>query len=130
MRMKGSAMKHLLLVTALLAPAPLLAQAAPNPMLGKGQFGQCRVCHNTDKAGPDLVGPNLWGVFGSKAATRRPKFAYSPQLKASKLTWDAATLDRWIAGPGDVVKGTKMEFVGVNRKTTRDNIVAYLATLK
>ena len=111
-------------------PASLAAQAAPNPTLGKLQFSQCGVCHTVTKDGKDGVGPNLWGVVGSKAATRRTKFAYSQPLKASKLTWDAATLDRWIAAPGEVVKGTKMEFIGIGRKQTRDNIIAYLAMLK
>ena len=120
---------RLLAVLAML-PAPLLAQAAPDPVQGKAQFGQCGVCHNVVKGGPDGVGPNLWGVVGSKAATRRAKFAYSPPLRASKLTWDAAMLDRWITAPGDVVKGTKMEFIGIPRRQTRANIIAYLTTLK
>lgn len=123
-------MKTLLLPLLLAVPATAMAQAAPNPVLGKLQFGQCTVCHNVVKGGPDGVGPNLYGVVGSKAATRRTKYAYSPQLKASGITWDAASLDRWIASPGDMVKGTKMEFIGVGRKPTRANIIAYLTTLK
>jgi cytochrome c len=122
---------HRLLASALLlGPAPLLAQAAPNPTLGRMQFGQCSVCHAVAKDKPDGIGPNLWGVVGAKAATRRPRYAYSPQLKASKLTWDEATLDRWIASPGATVKGNKMEFIGIGRKQVRANIIAYLASLK
>jgi cytochrome c len=124
-------MKKILLAFALIAaPSAAFAQAAPNPVLGKAQFGQCTICHDATKGGPDKIGPNLWGVVGAKAGQHRPKFAYSPQLKASGLTWDAATLDRWIKSPGEVVKGTKMEFIGIGRKATRDNIIAYLATLK
>ena len=120
-----------MLILALVAlPAPLVAQAAPNPTLGRMQFGQCSVCHAVAKDRPDGLGPNLWGVYGSKAATRRPRYAYSPQLRASKLTWDAATLDRWLASPGATVKGNKMEFIGIGRKQTRANIIAYLAMLK
>lgn len=122
--------KTLLAFALIAAPSAAFAQTAPNPVLGKAQFGQCAICHTATKGGPDKIGPNLWGIVGAKAGKHRPGFAYSPQLKASGLTWDAATLDRWIKSPGEVVKGTKMEFIGIGRKPTRDNIVAYLATLK
>ena len=100
-----------LILAAAMLPPP--AFAAGDPVLGKKQFGPCTVCHKVDAAAPDAVGPNLFGVYGSKAATRRTKFAYSPALKAAKLTWDDATLDKWLAAPGDFVKGTKMEFIGL-----------------
>lgn len=117
----------------LAAQRPAVAQvaaAAGDPVQGQKQFGQCAVCHDATKGGPDKIGPNLYGVFGSKAATRRVKYAYSPALKASKLTWDEATLDRWLTDPGTTVKGTKMEFVGLARKPVRQNVIAYLKTLK
>lgn len=122
-------MKPLILAAVLLA-APTLAQTAADPVQGEKQFGQCKVCHSATATAPDMVGPNLWGVFGSKAATRRAKFAYSPALKASGLTWDDATLDQWLTDPGVLVKGTKMEFVGLPRKAVRQNIIAYVKTLK
>ncbi len=119
-----------LLFAAILFAGPALAQTAPDAVQGEKQFGQCKVCHSAVAGGPDMVGPNLWGVYGSKAATRRSKFAYSPALKASGLTWDEATLDQWLTDPGVLVKGTKMEFVGLPRKAVRQNIIAYVKTLK
>lgn len=109
---------------------PALAQTAPDPVMGAKQFGQCRACHLAEAGKPDTIGPNLFGVYGSKAATRRVRYAYSPALRASKLNWDDSTLDRWIAEPGATVKGTKMEFIGIPRKPVRANIIAYLKTLK
>ncbi|MEO5640916.1 MAG: hypothetical protein ABIQ98_04020 [Sphingomicrobium sp.] len=114
----------------LIAP-PARAQAVGgDPVMGAKQFGQCRACHNVVKGGPDGIGPNLSGVYGSKAASRRAKYAYSPALKASKLTWNDATLDKWLTDPAAAVKGTKMMFVGMPRKPVRQNIIAYLKTLK
>ncbi len=110
--------------------APAFAQTAPDPVAGKRLFGQCMACHRAEASQPDMIGPNLAGVYKSKAASRRPKFAYSPALKASKLTWDDATLDKWLTDPAKLVPGTKMEFLGVSRKPSRDNIIAYLKTLK
>jgi len=48
----------------------------------------------------------------------------------AKLTWDAATLDKWLTKPSDLVKGTKMTFPGLPNQADRDNVIAYLATLK
>lgn len=110
--------------------APAYAQAAGDPVAGAKQFGQCKACHATVRTAPDGIGPNLVGTYGRKAATARPKFAYSPPLRGSKLTWDDATLDRWLTDPAALVKGTKMHFVGIPRKPVRQNIIAYLKTLK
>lgn len=124
-------MSRILAAAALATAAlPAAAQTAGDPVMGKQQFGQCRACHTDTKAGADMVGPNLFGVYASKAATRRAKFAYSAPLKASGLTWDDATLDRWLADPAGTVKGTKMEFIGLPRKPVRQNVIAYLKTLK
>ena len=110
--------------------APLSAQVAPDPVAGEKQFGQCKVCHSVAPKGTDGVGPNLFGVVGSKAATRRTKYQYSPALKAAGLTWDESTLDKWLTDPAATVKGTKMAFVGFPRKPMRQNVIAYLKSLK
>jgi cytochrome c len=106
------------------APA---ARAADDPVKGEAQFAPCGACHSVAAGGPDMTGPNLHGVIGKPAGTNRAKtFAYSPDLKASGLVWDDETLDRWITDPAAVVPHTKMEFVGIGRKDTRSNIIAYL----
>jgi cytochrome c2 len=115
---------------ALVAPALADAQAVGDAVAGQKQFGQCRACHSTVANGPDGIGPNLVGVYGSKAATRRVKFKYSPALKASNIVWSDAALDKWIADPATTVKGTTMHFIGIPRKPARANIIAYLKTLK
>ena len=122
----------LLPITALAVAVSATAQtsAVGDPAVGQKQFGQCRVCHTVDAKGADLVGPNLFGVAGSKAATRRLKFKYSTALKASGITWDDTNLDRWITDPAAMVKGSTMHFIGLPRKPVRQNVIAYLKTLK
>lgn len=123
-------MKRLFMVPAALGMAALgigfsqqQAIGAPN---GDQLFRQrCAMCHSVDPARNLPLGPNLSRVVGRKAASTG--FAYSPQLKASGLTWDRATLDRYLTAPTRVVPGTKM-VVAVPNAAERAALIAHLAT--
>ncbi len=128
--MKNAAITTLFMLGTVGLSGAAAAQAAGDPSAGAKQFGQCKACHSIDKAGKDGLGPNLFGVFGKKAAAQRPKFKYSPALKASQLVWDEATLDKWVTDPPKLVKGTSMHFVGIPRKPVRANIIAYIKLQK
>ncbi len=84
---------------ALLAGSTVAAQAAGDAKAGADVFKRCAVCHTSDKGGGDGLGPNLFGVFGRKAASR-PGFAYSAPLKKSGLVWNDANLTKWVGWPG------------------------------
>ena len=90
----------------------------------------CALCHSTGKdARPPIgQGPLLAGVIGRSAASL-PNFGYTKALEASQLTWDSATLDRFLAGPGALVPGTTMAVMVANPVDRRD-LIAYLATLR
>ncbi len=103
------------------ALTPLVAQTAP---ASPPAFAACRACHTVDKGGRNGIGPNLHGVVG-RAAASTPGFAYSPALKASKLTWDAATLDSYLAAPAKKVPGTRMP-ISTPDAGKRAAIIAYL----
>jgi cytochrome c len=122
-------MRSLLLAAAAMVLTASHAQAA-DAVKGKMQFGPCTACHTVDPAKPDLVGPNLFGIVGKKAATIRKGYAYSPALKASGLVWDEKTLDAWLKSPATLVPKTKMEYVGMTRAETRANVIEYLKTAK
>ncbi len=132
--MKPVLLAPLVLTMAALAAALAPASAAPapagDPVAGATAFGQCRICHTTDAAAADGLGPNLVQVFGAKAGTRRTRYSYSPALKKSGLVWNAATLDKLLTDPAKTVPGTRMIFSGFPRKPMRDNVIAYLKTLK
>jgi glucose/arabinose dehydrogenase len=110
---------------ALIAPLAY-AQTAGNAATGKSLFEQrCTLCHSTDARSG--VGPGLAGVFGRKAAAT--DFSFTPQLRASNLTWDAATLDKFLANPMATVPGTSMA-VNIPDGAERAHVIAYLATLQ
>lgn len=92
---------------------------------GKAAFTQCAACHTTAQGGPNMTGPNLYGVFGRKAGTAAG-FDYSDPMKGAGWTWDAARIDTWITKPQSVLPGTKMSFVGMPDPKDRLNVIAYL----
>ena len=91
-------------------------------------FAQCRACH-TVAAGRNMIGPSLHGIVGKPAASVAG-FTYSNALKASGLTWDAGTLDAWLAGPAKLVPGSKMMFTGMPDPAKRKQVIDYLAAQK
>lgn len=104
------------------------ARADGDPDAGKKTFQKCGICHSVE-AGKNKIGPSLYGVVGRKSASI-PDFAYSDAMKAANKTWDAATLNEWLTNPKALVPGTKMIFAGLPSQTDRDNVIAYLSTLK
>ena len=119
-----------------IAIAAILAVAAAGPVFaadanaGKTVFRtQCALCHSAepnDNGGAQ--GPNLHDVVGRRAATAAG-FGYTQALKDSGLTWDAATLDRFLAAPTTVVPGSSM-VIPVSNPAERENVVAYFSALK
>jgi len=88
---------------------------------------QCSICHSV-VAGRNMIGPSLFGVVG-RPAGKEPGFHYSPANEKSGLTWDAATLDRYLTSPATVVPHTIMTYAGLKDATKRADLIAYLSTL-
>ena len=104
------------------------AQADGDVAKGKTVFKKCAICHSVEK-GKNKIGPSLFGIFGTKAGDVEG-FRFSPAMKKSGLTWDEATLDKYLTNPRKVVKGTRMVFAGLRSKKDRENVIAYLKSLK
>lgn len=101
------------------------ALAQGDPDAGATAFARCRACHLFDDTGRHRVGPNLAGVFGRTAGTIEDFPRYSDPLKASGIVWDDATLDTWLANPGEYVDGTLMKMV-IADPAMRANLIAFL----
>ena len=93
---------------------------------GKLAFNNfCRTCHSL-KEGDNRLGPSLYRIVGAKAA-RSSDYAYSQGLRQSGVTWDAATLDRWIENPESLVPNNSMKpYNGLTDAAVRKSIVDFL----
>lgn len=103
-------------------PAPYNTADVEN---GQRVFARCRSCHTVTEGGPNMTGPNLYGVFGRTAGTAA-KYNYSPVVKNAGFVWDAGHLDHWLENPRTFLRGTKMTFPGIENATDRRDVIAYL----
>lgn len=92
---------------------------------GRRVFARCRSCHTITEGGPNMTGPNLYGVFGRQAGGQA-KYNYSVAVKEAGFSWDAERLDHWLENPRTFLKGTKMSFAGIPDATDRRDVIAYL----
>ena len=86
----------------------------------------CRPCHST-KEGDNRLGPSLYKIYGAKAGTRQGYGNYSQGLARSGITWDEATLDRFITNPDEVVANNNMKpYKGTSDAAVRKKIIEFL----
>jgi cytochrome c len=104
---------------------------AANVQAGAEVANKCKSCHNLDNGGPNLTGPNLYGVEGRKPGSH-PGFAYSSAMSefgGKHATWTYDELYVFLKSPSADISGTKMTFVGLKKPEDRVNVIAYLRTL-
>ncbi len=128
--MLGTSVARLAASLASLFLAGIASEArAADPAAGKAVFSSyCAICHSV-QSGKNMVGPSLFGIIGRKTGSV-PGFHYSPANQNANITWDEATLDKYLQSPRTVIPGTIMTYGGLKDDTKRADLIAYLATLK
>ena len=100
--------------------------SAGDPTRGRTVFEKrCTGCHAMEA---DREGPRLAGVYGRKAGSVTG-FRYSAGLKKLGLTWNEATLEKWLSNPDDMVRDNNMSF-SVPKATERRDLIAFLKQQK
>ena len=89
---------------------------------------QCSICHSP-QPGRNIIGPSLFGVVGRHSGII-PDFHYSSANRASGLVWNPPILDKYLTAPRDVVPGTLMSYPGLKDEHARNDLIAYLASLR
>jgi cytochrome c len=100
------------------------AHAAGDAARGEQKYIECGACHSL-KPGVTIVGPSLAGLFGRKAGSLSD-FRYSPAMRRSGVTWNAPTLDAFIADPQKSVPANRMPYAGMPDAGDRADLIAYL----
>jgi cytochrome c len=115
-------------VSAILAVGLGLAVALAAPPADEGRIAfnnSCRTCHSL-KAGDNRLGPSLHSIVGAKAA-QSAGYTYSQSLRQSGVTWNEATLERWIENPETVVPNNNMKpYNGLADAGVRKKIIDFL----
>jgi cytochrome c len=105
------------------------AQGAADASKGQAAFQQqCGICH---KAGTNALGPDLKGIYGSKAGAV-PGFHFSPAMKQAAekgIVWNEENLNKFLKKPQGLIPGTSMAFLGMPNSNERADVIAYLKTL-
>jgi cytochrome c len=115
------------------ALATLAASTSPavgqgDPARGEDLYRPCRACHMIGDGAVHRVGPQLNGLVG-RAIGATPGYEFSDVLAtagAEGAVWDAATLDRFLAGPSEYFPGTRMVFRGIRSEDDRTDLIAYM----
>ena len=103
-------------------PAPYNSADLEN---GRRVFARCRACHTLNEGGPNMTGPNLFGVFGREAGSH-PGYNYSNVVRDADFAWDAERLDHWLENPREFLRGNKMSFPGIPDAGDRRDVIAWL----
>ena len=125
----GAAAIGTVIIAGMCSAGPTLAASLDSLLKGDAVRGKqlyqgCSACHSIDE---NDLGPRHRGVVGRRAGSIQD-YSYSAALKNSGLTWDEATLDRWLTNPSALVPGTKM-FFRIDDAQARADIIAYLKQL-
>ena len=93
--------------------------------IGKRVFKLCSSCHTVAEGGPNLIGPNLHGLFG-KQVGYADGFSYSPAVQEADFIWTPEKLDEWLESPRTFLPNNRMTFQGVRKPAERQAVIAYL----
>ena len=92
---------------------------------GEKVFKKCSACHMIASDGKNMIGPNLWSVFGRKAGSVSD-YKYSKAMVAYAKQWSFEEMNSYLIKPQAYIKGTKMAFAGLRKEKDRASVIIYM----
>ncbi|MEY8829977.1 c-type cytochrome [Sedimentitalea sp. XS_ASV28] len=94
---------------------------------GERQFvRKCSICHSLTPGSGRRAGPTLYRLFGRPAGSV-PDYAYSRDLSASGIIWDAESINALFdLGPDHYIPGSKMPMQRITNPGDRADLIAYM----
>jgi cytochrome c len=116
---------YLLCIACAWAPALYAAPEIGDAKRGAQAFRFCAACHSV-QPGEHMTGPSLAHIWNRKAGTVEGFHRYSDAISRADVTWNEATLDKWLSDPAAFLPGTTMTFPGMKVTKDRQDVIAYL----
>ncbi|WP_374561842.1 cytochrome c family protein [Ideonella sp.] len=105
------------------------AQAAGDAKVGSAVFAeQCAECHSL-KEGKNKKGPSIFAVIGRRPASVAG-FNYSDAMKARTQPWTEANVSAYVEQPKVAVPGGTMKYDGLADAKAREDLIAFLLTVR
>lgn len=89
---------------------------------GAELYQRCQGCH---ALAYDRTGPRHCGLFGRRAGSLEG-YGYSQAMRDANIVWSRQTLDRFLAGPLEMIPGTTMGYAGIAESSQRALLIGYL----
>jgi cytochrome c len=103
---------------------------AGDPAEGRKLFQRlCGACHIDTAEGRRLLGPTLFGIIGRQTGAVEG-FRYSEANKKAGWVWTPEKMEIYLRDPRAAIPGTTMIFAGVRQQAEREDLIAYLNSLK
>ena len=97
-----------ILSVALVAGSPTARAGDTSPVDGAELYEDaCANCHSMTP-GRHKKGPSLAGIIGRRAGTTEG-YDYSEALSGANITWTPENLGKFLAGPREMIPGTRMK---------------------
>ena len=87
-------------------------------------FKKCATCHNYEKGSANKVGPHLWNIINRPKANVEG-FAYSKALAEYGGEWGYEELAEFLYKPKKYIKGTKMNFAGLEKSKRQSRLSVF-----